>query len=118
MLQFSSSCVSTKLELSNQGEFVILVVDGSSRLVVGMQSKQLEVPSGKLRIALGGILIDKEKIIVQVQHFDRIVFDQLVSFIRLVYIMILFIYFHRQPKNKHRLFTRTSKSGRCGRVLA
>nr|XP_020441566.1 sex hormone-binding globulin [Monopterus albus] len=64
------------LELSNQGEFVILVVDGSSRLVVGMQSKQLEVPSGKLRIALGGILIDKEKIIVQFKpHMDGCVRD-------------------------------------------
>ncbi|XP_071316156.1 sex hormone-binding globulin isoform X2 [Trachinotus anak] len=54
------------LEVSNHGKFVILEVDGSSGLVVGMQSKQSEeVISGKLRLALGGILIDKDKMIVQ-----------------------------------------------------
>lgn len=53
------------LEVSNQEKFVILEVDGSSRLVVGMQSKQTqEVLSGELRLAVGGILIDKEKMIV------------------------------------------------------
>ncbi|XP_050931478.1 sex hormone-binding globulin isoform X2 [Lates calcarifer] len=54
------------LELSNQGKFVILEVDGTSGLVVGTQSKHPEeVLSGGLRLALGGILIDKEKMIVQ-----------------------------------------------------
>ncbi|XP_022616445.1 sex hormone-binding globulin [Seriola dumerili] len=54
------------LEVSNHGKFVILEVDGSDGLVVGMQSKQTEeVISGQLRLALGGILIDKEKMIVQ-----------------------------------------------------
>ncbi|XP_030609751.1 sex hormone-binding globulin [Archocentrus centrarchus] len=54
------------LEVSNQGKFVILEVDGSNGLVVGMQSKQTEmVIYGKLRLSLGGILIDKEKMIVQ-----------------------------------------------------
>ncbi|KAF3697919.1 Sex hormone-binding globulin [Channa argus] len=54
------------LEVSNQGKFVILTVDGSSGLEVGMQSNQPEqVLSGELRLALGGILINKEKLIVQ-----------------------------------------------------
>lgn len=56
-----------KLEVSNHGKFVILEVDGSDRLVVGMQSKQKkEVVSGDLRLAVGGILINKEHLIVQV----------------------------------------------------
>uniref|UniRef100_A0A3P9M300 Sex hormone-binding globulin n=1 Tax=Oryzias latipes TaxID=8090 RepID=A0A3P9M300_ORYLA len=54
------------LEVSNQGKFVILEVDGSTGLKVGMQSQQTEeVISGGLRLALGGILIEKEKLIVQ-----------------------------------------------------
>uniref|UniRef100_A0A3P9J0B8 Sex hormone-binding globulin n=1 Tax=Oryzias latipes TaxID=8090 RepID=A0A3P9J0B8_ORYLA len=54
------------LEVSNQGKFVILEVDGSTGLKVGMQSQQTEeVISGGLRLALGGILIEKEKMIVQ-----------------------------------------------------
>ncbi|XP_044040908.1 sex hormone-binding globulin isoform X1 [Siniperca chuatsi] len=54
------------LQVSSQGKFVILEVDGSSGLVVGMQSKQPEeVLSGELRLALGGVLMDKEKLIVQ-----------------------------------------------------
>ena len=56
-----------KLEVSNHGKFVILEVDGSAGLVVGMQSKQMEEAiHGKLRLALGGILINKDKMIVQV----------------------------------------------------
>ncbi|XP_045920369.1 sex hormone-binding globulin [Micropterus dolomieu] len=54
------------LEVSNQEKFVILEVDGSNRLVLGMQSKQTEeVLSGELRLALGGVLMDKEKLFVQ-----------------------------------------------------
>ncbi|XP_017294440.2 sex hormone-binding globulin [Kryptolebias marmoratus] len=54
------------LEVSNEGKFVILEVDGLSGLEVGMQSKQTqEVISGELRLALGGILISKDKLIVQ-----------------------------------------------------
>ncbi|XP_041841498.1 sex hormone-binding globulin [Melanotaenia boesemani] len=54
------------LEVSNQGKFVILEVDGSAGLVVGMQSENIEdVIFGKLRLAVGGILINKEKMIVQ-----------------------------------------------------
>ncbi|KAJ4948408.1 hypothetical protein JOQ06_019942 [Pogonophryne albipinna] len=57
-----------KLEVSNQKNFVILDVDGSKGLVVGMggASKQTEeVQTGELRLALGGILIDKEKMMIQ-----------------------------------------------------
>ncbi|KAM4536971.1 sex hormone-binding globulin [Odontesthes bonariensis] len=54
------------LEVSNHEKFVILDVDGSTGLVVGMQSTEGgEVLSGALRLALGGILINKEKMIVQ-----------------------------------------------------
>ncbi|XP_008281047.1 sex hormone-binding globulin [Stegastes partitus] len=54
------------LEVSNHGKFVILEVDGSEGVTVGMKSQQAdEVISGELRLALGGILISKEKMIVQ-----------------------------------------------------
>uniref|UniRef100_A0A1A8MHZ0 Sex hormone-binding globulin n=2 Tax=Nothobranchius pienaari TaxID=704102 RepID=A0A1A8MHZ0_9TELE len=54
------------LEVSNKGKFVTLVVDGSPGLEVGMQSKQTqEVISGQLRLALGGILVNKDKLIVE-----------------------------------------------------
>ncbi|XP_028983108.1 sex hormone-binding globulin [Betta splendens] len=53
------------LEVSNQGKFVILEVDGSDGLVVGMHSDVTEDDlSGDLRLALGGILISKEKLLV------------------------------------------------------
>lgn len=54
------------LEVSNQGKFVILEVDGANGLVVGMRSEQTEEEiAGELRLALGGIMINKEKMIVQ-----------------------------------------------------
>ncbi|XP_019713877.1 sex hormone-binding globulin [Hippocampus comes] len=54
------------LELSNHGHFVILDVDGSRGLVVGLQSDTIEeVISGSLRLALGGILIPKESLFVK-----------------------------------------------------
>ncbi|CAN9509645.1 unnamed protein product [Ophioblennius macclurei] len=54
------------LEVSNQGKFVILEVDGSNGLVVGMQNEHPEdIIEGDLRLALGGILISKEKLIVE-----------------------------------------------------
>ncbi|XP_068163871.1 sex hormone-binding globulin [Antennarius striatus] len=54
------------LEVSNQGMFVLLEVDGSDQLVVGMQSQNSEeVRSGELRLALGGILIDNDRMMVQ-----------------------------------------------------
>ncbi|XP_074555051.1 sex hormone-binding globulin [Halichoeres trimaculatus] len=55
------------LEVSNEGKFVILDVDDSGGLVVGMLSKTEEALSGELRLALGGVLIDTEKLIVQFQ---------------------------------------------------
>lgn len=59
-----------KLEVSNQGKFVILEVDGSGGLVVGMQSKLTEhLLSSELRLAVGGILINKDQLIVQVPCF-------------------------------------------------
>lgn len=65
---FSCSPGTTKLEVSNHGKFVILEVDGSTGLVVGMQSQVTEqATSGKLRLALGGILINEEELMVQVQ---------------------------------------------------
>lgn len=68
----STSCSpgAAKLEVSSHGKFVILRVDGSSGLEVGMQSKRTEeVISGELRLALGGILIDKDNMIVEVKLF-------------------------------------------------
>lgn len=54
------------LEVSNQGKFVVLEVDGSDALVVGMQpNNEEEVLSGELRLAVGGVLINTEKFIVQ-----------------------------------------------------
>ncbi|XP_078147949.1 sex hormone-binding globulin [Centroberyx gerrardi] len=54
------------LELSSVGKFVILEVDGSKALVVGLQSIEPDdVTSGELRLALGGILVDTKKMIVQ-----------------------------------------------------
>ncbi|XP_071388127.1 sex hormone-binding globulin [Centroberyx affinis] len=54
------------LELSSVGKFVILKVDGSKALVVGVQSIEADdVTSGELRLALGGILVDTKKMIVQ-----------------------------------------------------
>ncbi|KAM7366280.1 hypothetical protein PAMP_015732 [Pampus punctatissimus] len=65
------------LEVSNRGNFVILEVDGSNGLVVSLASKQLkEVISGELRLALGGILINRDKMIVQfVSQMDGCVRD-------------------------------------------
>ncbi|XP_008433644.1 sex hormone-binding globulin [Poecilia reticulata] len=54
------------LDVSNRGKFVILEVDGLPGLVVGMHSRQTkEVISGQLRLALGGILTSKDKLIVE-----------------------------------------------------
>lgn len=60
----------TKLEVSNQGRFVVLEVDGAKGLVLGMESmEEEEALAGALRLALGGILINNNKMIVQVGHF-------------------------------------------------
>ncbi|XP_042257534.1 sex hormone-binding globulin [Thunnus thynnus] len=54
------------LKVRSDGHFVILEVDGSMGLMVSVETKHMEeVISDKLRLALGGILIDKEKMAVQ-----------------------------------------------------
>ncbi|XP_072315163.1 sex hormone-binding globulin isoform X2 [Eucyclogobius newberryi] len=54
------------LEVSNQGKFVVLVVDRTQPLVAGLQPKMKEETlAGALRLALGGILINTEKLLVQ-----------------------------------------------------
>ncbi|XP_060887616.1 sex hormone-binding globulin [Labrus mixtus] len=54
------------LEVSNQGKFVVLEVDGSNGLVVGMQQKKNEeLLTGELRLAVGGLLIDRGELFVQ-----------------------------------------------------
>ena len=64
-------CSCWQLELSSQGKFVVLEVDGSNGLVVGMQNQEPEEDlSGELRLALGGVLIDKDGMIVQVGLFS------------------------------------------------
>lgn len=53
------------LEVSNQGKFVVLVVDGTQPLIAGLQPKlKEEAVEGALRLALGGILINTEKMLV------------------------------------------------------
>uniref|UniRef100_H3CIH7 Sex hormone-binding globulin n=1 Tax=Tetraodon nigroviridis TaxID=99883 RepID=H3CIH7_TETNG len=60
------------LEVSNQGDFVILEMDGSDKLVVGMHPAEPEkVLAGELRLALGGVLINPELMVVPVgPRFD------------------------------------------------
>lgn len=49
---------------------MVLEVDGSKGLVLGMEStEEEEALSGELRLALGGILINTDKMIVQVGQF-------------------------------------------------
>lgn len=49
---------------------MVLDVDGSKGLVLGMEAmEEEEVLSGSLRLALGGILINNNKMIVQVGQF-------------------------------------------------
>lgn len=56
-----------KLEVSNQGNFVVLEMDGSDKLVVGMRpAEPEEVLSGELRLALGGVLINSHHMMVPV----------------------------------------------------
>ncbi|KAM9827627.1 sex hormone-binding globulin [Neosynchiropus ocellatus] len=60
------------LEVSNQGNHVILEVDGVKGLVMGLHSPQLEdVIYTKLRLGLGGILIDSDRVNIQFDpHLD------------------------------------------------
>ncbi|KAG7265934.1 hypothetical protein CRUP_036127 [Coryphaenoides rupestris] len=53
------------MEVSTEGKFVLLEVDGSKALMVGLHSATIEeVLTGQLRLALGGILIDHSKLLV------------------------------------------------------
>ncbi|XP_077445850.1 sex hormone-binding globulin isoform X2 [Stigmatopora argus] len=56
------------LEVRNHGDSVVLDVDGSRALLLGLQSHFIEdVVSGSLRLAIGGILIPKERLFVQIE---------------------------------------------------
>ncbi|XP_011604973.1 sex hormone-binding globulin isoform X1 [Takifugu rubripes] len=63
------------LEVSNHGDFVILEMDGSNKLVVGMHpAEPEEALSGELRLAVGGVLISTDHMIVPVEpRFDACV---------------------------------------------
>lgn len=53
--------------MSNHGDFVILEMDGSNKLVVGMHPAVPDEPlSGELRLAVGGVLINTDHMIVPV----------------------------------------------------
>uniref|UniRef100_A0A3B1J3B5 Sex hormone-binding globulin n=1 Tax=Astyanax mexicanus TaxID=7994 RepID=A0A3B1J3B5_ASTMX len=54
------------LELRSEGTFVVLEVNKRPALVVGVESDQTEaVLTGKIRLALGGMLVDKKKLLHQ-----------------------------------------------------
>ncbi|XP_030631859.1 sex hormone-binding globulin [Chanos chanos] len=55
-----------KLELRSEGKFVVLEVDDEVALVVGLDAKTAQIMmTGQIRLALGGILVDKEKLVHQ-----------------------------------------------------
>uniref|UniRef100_A0A8B9KFK4 Sex hormone-binding globulin n=1 Tax=Astyanax mexicanus TaxID=7994 RepID=A0A8B9KFK4_ASTMX len=55
-----------QLELRSEGTFVVLEVNKRPALVVGVESDQTEaVLTGKIRLALGGMLVDKKKLLHQ-----------------------------------------------------
>lgn len=63
----------SKLEVSNKEMFVILEVDSSSEVVVGMHSNRTQqAMSGELRLAVGGILIDKDRLMIQVKQLQKL----------------------------------------------
>ncbi|KAM6949317.1 sex hormone-binding globulin [Aplochiton taeniatus] len=52
------------LGLSSLGKFVVLEVDGSNALVVGLESKKTQEDlEGQIRLALGGILVNEAKLV-------------------------------------------------------
>uniref|UniRef100_A0A4W5JC82 Sex hormone-binding globulin n=1 Tax=Hucho hucho TaxID=62062 RepID=A0A4W5JC82_9TELE len=56
------------VEISSQGDFVVLEVDGQKGLVVGLKSKEtVEVLTGQIRLALGGILVSLDKLLIPFQ---------------------------------------------------
>ncbi|KAI4900295.1 hypothetical protein NFI96_010569, partial [Prochilodus magdalenae] len=55
-----------KLELRSEGKYVVLEVNNKVELVVGMESEQTEdVLTGKIRLGLGGMLVDPKRLLHQ-----------------------------------------------------
>ncbi|KAB5555838.1 hypothetical protein PHYPO_G00038750 [Pangasianodon hypophthalmus] len=53
-----------KLELRSEGKYVIVEINNKVELVVGMESDQTEdVLTGKIRLALGGMLVDQKRLL-------------------------------------------------------
>ncbi|XP_076856042.1 sex hormone-binding globulin [Brachyhypopomus gauderio] len=53
-----------KLELRNEGQYVIMEVNGKVELEVGLNSDQTEdTMMGEIRLALGGVLVDQTKLL-------------------------------------------------------
>lgn len=49
--------------MRSEGKFVVLEVNNEVELVVGLHSKLAEEKlTGKIRLALGGMLVDKQKL--------------------------------------------------------
>ncbi|KAJ8008173.1 hypothetical protein DPEC_G00102020 [Dallia pectoralis] len=56
------------MEISNDGDFVRLHVDSQKEVIVGLRSKITEsVMQGQIRLALGGILVSPEKLLIPFQ---------------------------------------------------
>ncbi|XP_010886196.2 sex hormone-binding globulin [Esox lucius] len=56
------------LEISNNGDFVRLNVDSQKEVIVGLKSKMTEsVLQGQIRLAIGGILVSPENLLVPFQ---------------------------------------------------
>ncbi|KAM9462054.1 sex hormone-binding globulin [Clarias gariepinus] len=53
-----------KLELRSEGKYVVVEINHKVELMVGMESDQTDdVLTGKLRLALGGMLVDQKKLL-------------------------------------------------------
>ncbi|KAK2866711.1 hypothetical protein Q7C36_002767 [Tachysurus vachellii] len=53
-----------KLELRSEGKYVVVEINNKVELVVGMESDQTDdVMTGKIRLALGGMLVDQSRLL-------------------------------------------------------
>ncbi|KAI5616027.1 sex hormone-binding globulin precursor [Silurus asotus] len=53
-----------KLELRSEGKYVVVEINNQAKLELGMKSDQTdEVLTGKIRLALGGMLVDQKKLL-------------------------------------------------------
>lgn len=53
-----------QLELRSEGKYVVVGINNKVELVVGMESDQTEeVLTGKIRLALGGMLVDQKRLL-------------------------------------------------------